>query len=488
MAITYHAGRRTQGTSTDNATTTETITATGTYTVDQSVGSYDNDKQGFFVATTSSVVYGKTINSVSFWLKKSGSPTGNAYIRVWSNSGLGNVGTQEHEFGSIDVSTLTTSYVKHTFSTGSWTLAVNDTVGVEWTGVSVSNTPVLQGVNTNVYDGTDTIRNRNTVGGTFSPASSGDIKFEVTVGQSKPANAQAGSRFEETDTRKMYHMTNDYKVHTFLLADTGNTFNVSGSGDVEYLVVAGGAGGGYGAGGGGGAGGYITATGHAVTAQNYTITVGTGGTAGAGGTVAGGAGGNSVFDTITSTGGGGGGGEGSRDGNDGGSGGGGKALSSGGTATPSPSQGFDGGNGSGSASSAARNSGGGGGATEAGVAATTSSGGNGGAGTSSSITGSAVVRAGGGGGGCETSDTAGTGGSGGGGAGKGGSSPAAGDNGSANTGGGGGGGSLETDVANQNGGTGGSGIVIIRYKTTSGITATGGTVTDLLRAWTEEGT
>ena len=47
---------------------------------------------------------------------------------------------------------------------------------------------------------------------------------------------------------------------------------------------------------------------------------------------------------------------------------------------------------------------------------------------------------------------------------------------------------METDVANYNGGTGGSGIVIIRYKTTSNITATGGTVTDLLRAWTEEGT
>ena len=46
---------------------------------------------------------------------------------------------------------------------------------------------------------------------------------------------------------------------------------------------------------------------------------------------------------------------------------------------------------------------------------------------------------------------------------------------------------METDVANQNGGTGGSGIVIIRYSTLSGITATGGnTVTTINSAWIEE--
>ena len=205
MAITYHAGRRIQGLSTDNATTTETITATGTYAVDLPVGSYDNDKQGFCVANTSSAVYGKTINSVSFWLKRGSSTTGTAYVRVWSGTGNGNAGTQVHEFGSIALSALTTSYVKHTFSTGSHTLAVNDTVGVEFTGGSSSTSPVLQGATTDVYDGVNTIRNRNTTGGTFSPVTSHDVKFEVTVGQSKPTNVQVGSRYGETDTRKIYY-------------------------------------------------------------------------------------------------------------------------------------------------------------------------------------------------------------------------------------------------------------------------------------------
>jgi hypothetical protein len=154
--------------------------STGTYAVDFPVGSYDNDKQGFCVANTSSSVYGKTISSVSFWLKRGSSTSGTAYIRVWSGTGNGNAGTQVHEFGSIALSALTTSFVKHTFSTGSHTLAVDDTVGVEYAGGSISTSPVLQGATTDVYDGVNTIRNRNPVGGTFSPVSSHDVKFAIT--------------------------------------------------------------------------------------------------------------------------------------------------------------------------------------------------------------------------------------------------------------------------------------------------------------------
>jgi hypothetical protein len=65
-----------------------------------------------------------------------------------------------------------------------------------------------------------------------------------------------------------------YRIHTFLLADTGTNFVSSGSGTVEYLVIGGGgAGGEYG--GGAGAGGYLTGT-LAVSATSYPITVGEG--------------------------------------------------------------------------------------------------------------------------------------------------------------------------------------------------------------------
>ena len=239
-----------------------------------------------------------------------------------------------------------------------------------------------------------------------------------------------------------------YTIHTFT---TSGTFTVtSGSGSVEYLVVAGGGASGSN-GGGGGAGGFRTATGYAVTVGAYTVTIGAGGTGGA--AQHGGDGGNSVFDTITSVGGGGGGSndDGQRDGRNGGSGGGsgnGGGTGTGGTGTGG--QGNDGGD----ATSAAANfsSGGGGGASAVGADTPNSnSGGDGGAGTSSSISGASVCYAGGGGGHVQTAGTAGLGTCGGGDA----VILAVGNAGTANTGGGAGGGTV--------GANGGSGIVIIRY-------------------------
>ena len=112
-------------------------------------------------------------------------------------------------------------------------------------------------------------------------------------------------------------------------ATSGTTFTPTSAFDVQYLVVAGGgAGSNYGA---GGAGGYRTDTGHAVTAQAYTITVGAGGT----GAVTGTAGSDSIFSTITSLGGGRGGTSNTGVGGNGGSGGSGGYAALSGTGTSS---------------------------------------------------------------------------------------------------------------------------------------------------------
>jgi hypothetical protein len=294
----------------------------------------------------------------------------------------------------------------------------------------------------------------------------------------------------------------NYKIHTFTGPGTFTVCSVgnpAGSDTVDYLVAAGGAGGGTGfpgeyAGGGGGAGGYRESSGTAsgcytasplgacvsalpVTATGYPITVGGGGVGGLVPGQRGSNGSNSVFNTITSTGGGGGGnGEAAPffPGNAGGSGGGssgesGASGAAGNTPPVSPPQGQPGGDGTVGAPTYA--SGGGGGATGAG-----NPNGTGGVGATSSINGTSTARAGGGGGG-GSYGTPQTGGYGGGGteptgslagAGKGGTNPASppgtinnGTAATANSASGGGGG---VNNINTCGAAGGSGIVIIRYR------------------------
>ena len=280
----------------------------------------------------------------------------------------------------------------------------------------------------------------------------------------------------------------DYEIRTFTGPATfcvSALSNVPTNNVVDYLVIAGGAGGGqanpmpYSAGGGGGAGGYresvptpadwtgspLANPGNArpVSVQGYPITVNGGGAANT-------SGGSSTFSDITSAGGGRG-GYGPPDpsvpGVAGGSGGGGTYNSppspvpvcggAGNTPPVSPPQGNAGGNGNTINGAGA----GGGGATAAAGNTGSPASPDGGAGATSSINATPTVRAGGGGGGNDTSTKQGAGGSGGGGTG---GSPSTGGGataGTVNTGGGGGGGGNANPCT---GGAGGSGVVILRYK------------------------
>ena len=284
-----------------------------------------------------------------------------------------------------------------------------------------------------------------------------------------------GIASEETSAKATGGMvTSDstYWYHTFT---STAAFVPKQSLSCDYLVVAGGgAGGNTAGGGGGGGGGFRTGDSLAVTATNYTVTVGAGGAIDTNPPAAGGSGSDSVFSTITSTGGGGGGG--GNVGNparNGGSGGGGgvtgdlvsSARGLGNTPSTSPSQGNNGGTSLGVGSGATRRytGGGGGGAGAVGSNADGTNAGNGGVGTATSFTGTSTTYAGGGGGGAgregsASSVTRGTGGTGGGGAGAdtGNDSVA----GTTNRGGGGGGGDQVDSKLPSNGG---SGIVIIRY-------------------------
>ena len=264
--------------------------------------------------------------------------------------------------------------------------------------------------------------------------------------------------------------TATHKIHTFI---TSGVFQVTGAGEFEYLVIAGGGGGSAGGsrGGGAGAGGYRTnvvgqLSGGGSSSEAtltlgvaaYTITVGAGGAGASTDDADGIQGSDSSIGSANII-----------------SLGGGKAAIGGGVSGGSGSGasgsvyslvGGSGTSGQGSAGGNATVShpypgGGGGGAGAVGVSYSGSQSGAGGAGQSSSITGTSLIRAGGGGG-AATSQGAvrGLGGIGGGGNGAAVGSLAT--SGTANTGSGGGS-SENSNPPPVPAGSGGSGIVIVRY-------------------------
>ena len=269
-----------------------------------------------------------------------------------------------------------------------------------------------------------------------------------------------------------------YRIHTFTTVGT-STFTATGSGPVEYLIVAGGGGGGSDNAGGGGGGGVLASGKNGaqtliLSSQTYQIVVGNGSkTESFNNNDAQTNGENSSAFGLTAVGGGRGasGNAGLLNPGSGGSGGGGEgetvnASQQTGAAPSVANQGFAGGNGGALALETPGGGGGGGGAGSAGSNATGTTGGNGGTGYLSSISGTSLRYGSGGGGASQNSAVGGgTGGTSSGG-GTGSDIDGINGNGSAQGGdgqdgyGGGGGGSSASSIR---GGFGGSGVVIIRY-------------------------
>jgi len=523
MTISYHSGNRIQGLSTDIA---ETLSFSDDYTTYADQASADavwvpsvstlrvnttNDNVDFTNGSTSCYYDLGTSNvSDSSWIlrcKVTLSTVGTGDGLLWvilSNNSSGNQYTAQTFAGTFlyddGNNTYANSGINVSPASGTNYAATGISPSVTTYYIQITRTSTLLTVNYYSNSGFSTLLGTASVTITASVTGLRYIKFltgntgqmigtiddiqfwnGVSSVNSKPTNVPNGSRFEETDTRKIYYSST---VHTFLLADTGTSFTPSASGTVEYLVVAGGGGGAFGASGGGGAGGFRSnvvgspsgggasaeTANFPVIAQAYTITVGAGGAGCTSACARGGSGGESTFSSITSLGGGGSGGQSSA--LTGGSGGG--ASTNGAIAAGAGTTGQGYGGGAYYYNAPNYPSGGGGGSGSVGVSATAGVNGNGGSGTASSISGSSVTYAGGGGAGMYASGTVGTGQAGGG-SGFAGTGTSA----TANSGSGGGGGSYANSI-NNGGGSGGSGIVIIKY--TSGVNATGGTKTTV---WSE---
>ena len=297
----------------------------------------------------------------------------------------------------------------------------------------------------------------DTATGQWKPIDASDLTFGTNGFYQKYSSTELAASFE--DSSKMEQ-----------------TFTPTETLSVDVLLVGGGGGGQSGFGGGGGAGGIWHGTSHSVTAQDYSVVVGTGGQGGSAAGSSSAAGGNTTFDSKIGYGGGG-----TTSDRSGGSGQGAGEFGGAGTSTQTDQGGTGYGNAGGTQYSSGSNDnpGGGGGASAVGENGSSSKAGDGGAGQAFTITGASVTYGGGGGGGSRISaDDEGAGGAGGGGAGAGDASETAG-NGTDGLGGGGGGGGQDAGAGPQPasaGGNGGSGIAIIRYVSTTA-KASGGTIT-----------
>jgi len=109
--------------------------------------------QGLSVVEGAEIV-GKTITKISFVLKKVGSPTGTIYVRAWDSSG-DIPSTVAANFGTKDVSTISTSYTKYTFemASGEYEVISGSQIGMEWVSPPHSDDVYMQGQNSASTEG-----------------------------------------------------------------------------------------------------------------------------------------------------------------------------------------------------------------------------------------------------------------------------------------------------------------------------------------------
>src|SRR6185503_13896381 len=125
------------------------ISGTATFTSLNNVNSGDSEH-----ITGSGASVGSVINAMTLPLKKQNSPTGTATIAVLDSSN--NI---VYTFGTIDVSTLTTSMARYNFinTDSDYTIASGDYLGIKYTGGSATNTVDVGRTTNNQYDGSNSV-------------------------------------------------------------------------------------------------------------------------------------------------------------------------------------------------------------------------------------------------------------------------------------------------------------------------------------------
>ncbi len=177
--------------------TPSTTTISGVFGFDHGLysGSRTRSAENF---GASAALIGRTLTQFSFWLKKSGSPTGTLYFRVY-DSGDSLVST----FGTLDVSTLTTSYVEYSSGTGATrVLTSGDRVCVEYSGGDSSNKVLVEVAASDLYDTSNT--QTDEYNGSWTPNPDNDYHSSFTTGATFTA-----SKIYDTDTGTRWQSTSE---------------------------------------------------------------------------------------------------------------------------------------------------------------------------------------------------------------------------------------------------------------------------------------
>ena len=131
------------------------------------------------VVNTSSALYGLTVNKIGFMMKKrEGSPTGTATACVMDSSA--NI---LYTFGTVDVSTLPTTYTWTYFTNtaSTYTLTNGNYIGIKYNGGDVSNRIGVYWDNGANYDGTNSV-GAEEASGSWDDRSTQDLRFKIFTG------------------------------------------------------------------------------------------------------------------------------------------------------------------------------------------------------------------------------------------------------------------------------------------------------------------
>jgi hypothetical protein len=121
--------------------------------VSDGIGTYSADQINAENVTATSSLAGKNIDTIILHLKKVGSPIGTATIGIFKKDR-----TIKKVFGTIDVSTISTSYSDYTFSLTSpqtYQIKAGDKIGIKYSGGDKSNFVAATADRNNGFDGTN---------------------------------------------------------------------------------------------------------------------------------------------------------------------------------------------------------------------------------------------------------------------------------------------------------------------------------------------